>query len=157
MVFEHGLPLIGNRLSRTDVPAADMSNRSLMPLLRDPNREWRHAALTCGMLQQKYSPVEPSIPITVNACFLQWLTRNPNYQRKSAVIVSDRLHGERSGRRSGSRFDSVATVVGTQQKRNLSRNNEESTSLNRDSSRWLQNRQILPHLSLLFPIRFKCD
>jgi len=81
---------------------------------------WR--PLICN---QHYNRSKPSNPKTFNACFLRWLIRNPTYQRKSAIIVSDLLHGERSGKRSGTRFDSVATVAGTQPKRDkLSRNSE---------------------------------
>jgi len=62
-------------------------------------------------LKRTYTAVKPSIPITDNACFRRWLTRNRTYRRKFALIASDRSLGVRSGKRSGIRFDSAAIDV----------------------------------------------
>ncbi len=51
----------------------------------------RFHGITHPKLQQNYNSVEPLIQLPVNAYLLRWLTKNRNYQNKSAIIVSDRL------------------------------------------------------------------
>jgi hypothetical protein len=68
--------------------------------------------------------------LTVMVHFPRWFIRKSIYLRKPAIIVNDRLHGERSGKRFGTKFVSVATVAETKPKRKRSsRKNEANQAL----------------------------